>query len=135
VVPAINLYLRKQVWCGPIPTIFRRENGARHYSSRHSFGISSHNPPLYTTAAIELLTTPTHTYPLLSSANMSPPVHRTAHNPLSRITPAPPLCHPDYAHAPRKTKKKVPKVTYILWSLPDRTSHQRTPSYWSTLTS
>jgi hypothetical protein len=31
---------------------------------------------------------------------------------LLRITPAPPLCRPDYAHAPRKTRKKVHKCKH-----------------------
>jgi hypothetical protein len=37
-------------------------------------------PVLYTIPTIQLLTTPTHTSLLLSSANTSPPLHRTAHN-------------------------------------------------------
>jgi hypothetical protein len=37
-------------------------------------------PLLYTIPSIQLLTTPTHTSPLLSSANTSPPLHPTAHN-------------------------------------------------------
>jgi hypothetical protein len=37
-------------------------------------------PLLYTIPAIQLLTTPTHTSLLLSSANTSPPLHRTSHN-------------------------------------------------------
>jgi hypothetical protein len=37
-------------------------------------------PLLYTIPAIKLLTTPTNTSPLLSSANTSPPLHPTAHN-------------------------------------------------------
>jgi hypothetical protein len=32
---------------------------------------------------------------------------------LSRITPAPPYCHPDYELAPRKTTKKVKKVNIV----------------------
>jgi hypothetical protein len=85
VVPATHLYLRKQVWCGAIPTISRRENEAnfiiaRHYSSCYSFSTFPTTPLLYRTAAIELLTTPTHTTPLLSSANTSPPPHRTTYN-------------------------------------------------------
>jgi hypothetical protein len=44
---------------------------------------------------------------------------------LSRIIPAPPLCHPDYKHAPRKTTKKAQKVKncgsiHTLRSLPDQ---------------
>jgi hypothetical protein len=35
---------------------------------------------LYTIPAMQLLTTPTHTSPLLSSANTSPSLHGTAHN-------------------------------------------------------
>jgi hypothetical protein len=37
-------------------------------------------PLLYIIPEIQLLTTPTHTFPLLSSANTSPPLHPTAHN-------------------------------------------------------
>jgi hypothetical protein len=37
-------------------------------------------PLLYTIPAIQLLTTPTHTSTLLLSANVSPPLHPTAHN-------------------------------------------------------
>ena len=44
---------------------------------------------------------------------------------LSRITPAPPYCHPDYALAPRKTTIKVKKFKtcgpmHSLRSLPDQ---------------
>jgi hypothetical protein len=44
---------------------------------------------------------------------------------LSRINPAPPYCHPDYALVPRKTKEKVTKVEncgfiHTLRSLPDQ---------------
>jgi hypothetical protein len=43
--------------------------GHTHTHMIFSFSMSSHNPLLYTIPAIQLLTTPTHTSPLLSSAN------------------------------------------------------------------
>jgi hypothetical protein len=61
--------------------------GARTHTHTHththvtfSFSTSFSNPLLYTVPAIQLLTTPTHTSPLLSSANKSPSLKPTAHN-------------------------------------------------------
>jgi hypothetical protein len=57
--------------------------GARTHTHTHmtfSFSTSSHNPLLYTTPAVQLLITPSHASPLLSSANTSSSLHATTHN-------------------------------------------------------
>jgi hypothetical protein len=57
--------------------------GLGHTHTHTWLSASAHLPTthlLYTFPAIQLLTTPTCTSPLLSSANTSPPLHPTAHN-------------------------------------------------------
>jgi hypothetical protein len=70
-------------------------------------------PLLYTIPAIQLLTTPTHTSPLLSSVNTSPPLHPTAHNhgyyAVTDYSSAAILSPGLYARF-RKTTKKVKNV-------------------------
>jgi hypothetical protein len=68
-------------------------------------------PLLYTTPAIELLTTPSHTSPLLSSVNTSPPLHATDHNhgyyPVADYSSATILSAGICARSPEKDEKGV----------------------------
>jgi hypothetical protein len=119
VVPAIHLYLRKQVWCGAIPTISRREKEANFFYSQILLIMSQlqhvfPQPPFCTRPPqLNYLPRPPilprFCRPLIRHLLyiVQPTITSIT---LWRITPAPPLCHPDYAHTPRKTTKKFQKV-------------------------
>jgi hypothetical protein len=92
-----------------ITGICKHLRARKHTHVNFGFITSSHNTLLYAIPAIQLLTTPTHTSPLLSSANTSPPLRPTAHNHgyyavadySSAAILSPGLC----ARSPKKDKK------------------------------